>query len=591
MIELTTPLRNPIHNENLRGIQQWRHKWGQTSLYTDNNTIQIFPVPNNVPTVKSTYNYNLKAVRKNNDPEKKHGLADWALKFGLVDEAEQMMNELVAQGPGKSTNPKVAASIEAYKKIKPLIAKPIDVQTSAEYWSGKLAFRAAYSPHYALLYTSQYANPPEADRRLKQLEHHFKAYYLWFAVNGHALPMPDEKLVAILVDNPTEFKKQRDALIEGSTVDDGFHLRRENLAIFSTQRLDEGFNAFVQQTQALWKEGWDRDEMLKGKDRPKNAPKSTSINEKYKTDIPRVQTLALLETALIEEAEVAAVSHEGTRQLVIASGLLGKTTVAPEWLIFGIASFFETPKGPFHGMTGTAKSAWWHGYGGVSWAYHRHFRDWEASKDPLKKLDEPAEALRNTLADSYFRNVRSIPEVAPEIDAKLPKHVREQKEREYARQKEELTRARTYAWALTYYLARHRTDGFIKFCREMAAQPRDLEMDEGTILACFGRAFDVANATNDGVDKSKFADLASRWYQQMRTENPPGAVYDRNRQQNDPNNPGGGLGPGGPGGFGPGGPGGFGPGGPGGFGPGGPGGFGPGGPGGPGGLGGRPGGS
>ena len=57
------------------------------------------------------------------------------------------------------------------------------------------------------------AGPPEVQTRLKLLEQHMKGFYYWFALKGIALPVPTDKLVCLLVDQPSEFLKQR-AVVE-----------------------------------------------------------------------------------------------------------------------------------------------------------------------------------------------------------------------------------------------------------------------------------------------------------------------------------------------------------------------------------------
>src|SRR5438270_719054 len=82
----------------------------------------------------------------------------------------------------------------------------------------------------------------------------------------------------------------------------------------------------------------------------------------------RRETLALLERALGEEAERASVTHDGSRQLFVATSLIPRTVVPPQWVEFGSASVFETPKGPFPEAPIGAAVAIYPGVGGPSWA-------------------------------------------------------------------------------------------------------------------------------------------------------------------------------------------------------------------------------
>jgi len=63
--------------------------------------------------------------------------------------------------------------------------------------------------------------------------------------------------------------------------------------------------------------------------------------------------------------------------------------------------------------------------------------------------------------------------------------------------------------ALNYYLTGDKhLDKFLAFCTELNNMPRDLEMDEQTVLLTFAKAFKVANADGTGLDDKKFTDLA-----------------------------------------------------------------------------------
>src|SRR5205085_7572988 len=117
----------------------------------------------------------------------------------------------------------------------------------------------------------------------------------------------------------------------------GFYAPRDHIVVFSNQRLDSAFSIFSRLVQPYWQQGLDRASVLDGtaKRKPSQTP----------DDFARMQTMALLEKALEEEAERASVSHDGTRQLLVASGLLPRAVVTPQWVTFGMAAFFETPKG------------------------------------------------------------------------------------------------------------------------------------------------------------------------------------------------------------------------------------------------------
>src|SRR5262249_26818052 len=183
--------------------------------------------------------------------------------------------------------------------------------------------------------------------------------------------------------------------LQVKTDGDSLFAPRDNVAIFSNQRLDSGYDKFSKETRSYWTEGWSREELLKGREITNNTKKvrdTLGVKQKdfLKEVYPKMQTLALLEKALEDEAELAAVSHEGTRQLAVASGLFSRNVILPEWVSFGFASVFETPKGPFAGADGTARVAFWPGYGAPSWAYLWQFKQWANTNDELSNPHSPA---------------------------------------------------------------------------------------------------------------------------------------------------------------------------------------------------------
>jgi hypothetical protein len=513
---------------------QWRHAYGQTALFNDGATIQSFIAPVDTPRKR------LANFRKSTEQSRTKSAADYlnnaefALSHGLLAECEELITEAGKQESKSEADKKKLA---ACAKVLAELNRPSDGQTTVGNWEKRLAgYGVTYSDkgHYAVFYTPKAIQVPvEVIRRGTLLENHMRAFYLWFALKGHALTFPQEKLVAIMVPDANTFKAQADAL-QVKTESDALFAPRDNVAIFSSHRLDELFMSLTKQTQPEWSKGWNRDELLKGKEisNAKEVKKANSMNSKdfYKEEYPRMQTLALLEKAMEDEAELAAVSHEGTDQLAVAAGLFSRNVILPEWLEFGFASVFETPKGPFAGADGSARVAFWPGYGGPSWAYLRQFKKWADSKDELSKLDAPADALKRTVTGVYFQ--RASKKVDLTIDDKLSGTEKEKREKEVKRAKEEVFRAKTHAWALTYYLAKWKLDDFLAFNRELVNMPHDLEMDDQTVLLTFAKAFKVAKP--DGtIDEKKFADLADDWFRVIKREEVPG----KDIQLKDPKRP------------------------------------------------------
>jgi hypothetical protein len=465
------------------------------------------------PTRKHLWSMKRQYVNKNHKSDLILEAADWALAHGLLGEFEEFMDQCIKNKDTESSNASktLKDALTAYAKVREALKKPSDGEVATSYWKQRLSFRLETSDHYSLLYSSPVASPPEVQTRLKLLEQHMKGFYYWFALKGIALPVPSDKLVCLLVDQPSEFLKQRAVVEDEPLVTDGFYANRDNVCVFSSQRVDSSYTVFSRQAQAIYSQGHERQGLLDG-----SAPRRTVPQP----DFARYQTMALLDKLLEEEAERASVSHEGSRQLFVASGLIPRNVIPPTWAQFGAATFFETPKGPFIGAPPAASTAFWPGWGAPSWAYTRIFRKFEqdevAKNDGEQEKIMPADLLKQVVTDTQFHRIINFSD------------------------RQHIIQARSNAWSLAYFLMRSRLPGMLRYFQELSAVPRDLELDAKTLLATFARAFDVANATQDDVDPQKFGQLAKDWLAYVRGVAPPGAEFglDANQVGGDPNAPG-----------------------------------------------------
>jgi hypothetical protein len=343
-----------------------KHKWGKTALYNDEDLgVRALPFPS----PKMRYRVEHDRMTKNRTPQAVYNLADFCLSHAMVSEFAQLMDEVA--GAGKKTGlDEFDRAAEAYVQVKAALAQKIDRDDASNYWRGRLGFRMSQSEHYTLLYNAALNNPPEVERRLKLLEENMKAIYYWFAFKGVVLNMPDQKLVAVLLDQPDQFVIQRQLIEDEPLVTDGFFAARDNVVVFSAQRIDGPSVQFNKRMQGYWQQGWDREALLKGDKPSRLAGKSADEYE-------QISTLALLHKAMEEESERAAVSHEGTRQIMVGCGLQKSTVVMPDWVQFGVASVFETTKGPFPLAPPELNVAWWPGYAAPSWKWTRIFKMFE----------------------------------------------------------------------------------------------------------------------------------------------------------------------------------------------------------------------
>ncbi len=436
-----------------------RHKWGSTKLTDVLGDVEVKHVP--MPTVRQRYQREFSKLDKEPRPDKLLELAGWVLTHGLLDKFPEIMDKLA------KADPKHPALL-AYRKVHTAMERPVTRDDPAVSWQSRLGdhCRVKESKHYVLIY--DVPSPEKAQRWLDQMEATYKGFFYWFALRGMALEVPDRRLVAVLLDNPEVFEHQHKQVFDSlPMVADGFYARRDNLAVFSATRLDDAFEALDKTVTGYWRSaGMDEAAFLQGK-----------ITRKF-TDPENLtaSTLTLVHRLVRDESEVATVSYECTRQLIAAVGLLPRAVQAPQWNDFGMASFFETPRGAF-----------WPGFGAPSWAYLVHYKQWESAK----KLDDPVKALTSVVTDRYFREAAA------------------------SKQKEKpQLRARAMAWALNYYLMHKKLGGLMRYYQELSQMPRDMELDETVLLQAFARAFDLLDPAKPGtIDQTKLYNMAKEWRQ------------------------------------------------------------------------------
>jgi hypothetical protein len=350
------------------------------------------------------------------------------------------------------------------------------------FWASALGgYQQTTSPegHYVLLYQS-IAAPQEVQSWLKRLENNYKAFYYWFALKGQALPVAHQQLLAVLVESGEAYNIIQQQICPGATTEaDGCLNRRENLAIFSSEPLDQGYNALKQSTNDMWTSGWNKSDLLKGAIRQDLANGFAASAQ--------AQMIALLLQALREEAEIASVSYEGTRQLLAAANLLPRDVKVPRWIDFGMGSFFET-----------SKEAYWFSVGAPSWKFLPRFQ----AMDKAGKLDPPAKALLNVVTDRYFRESGG-----PSVNSAA------------------LLKAQTMAWSLTYFLMQRHTDGMLRYFQELSNLPRDMPIDENAYFLAFVRAFqlvdpaqasDFSQIKGDDINLMKLKTFGEEWFTEIR---------------------------------------------------------------------------
>jgi hypothetical protein len=388
------------------------------------------------------------------------------------------MDKLVASDKGHS-------AAVAYQKVKGDLDRQAARQDDAVARLTKAlhGYKDVSNLHYTILYQSALA-ATEVKSHLDQLENSFRGFYYWFALKGVALPVPTHRQLVLLTNEEKDFEQFHKTLAAGPVVVDGFFARRENLAVMSSKRQDESYDALSKYYQTWEDKGFHRTDVLL----KKPTPQQLALNGGQ--TFAEAQMLALMLKSLEKEAELATVSHDASRQLLFASGLLPHNVAVPEWLLFGMGSFFETPlQSPWPSL-------------GAPNAYY--LPRWNELKS--KGLEKtPGRTLRKVITDAYFR------EVPPEGQADSD----ERRAHDAA-----LRRARAASWSLAYFLAtsERRFEGLLHFFKELGKMPRDIELDDEVLLGCFARAFGLVNASNK-VDVSKLDSelerMGKEWYSHM----------------------------------------------------------------------------
>jgi len=399
------------------------------------------------------------------------------------------------------------------------------------------------------------------------LEENFKGFFLWHATRGITLPIPDAPLMVVLPKTGRELIRLAHALDAPARLPaDGFYSVEHDLLFLSPDRLDEIGQTFTRQSQQIYQAGVGRQTLLRG-DGPKLHINGFNDGKKPE-DVARMQTLALVDRLVEDEATMATISREGSRQLLYATGRLPRFVELPEWLSNGAVNFFTRPKEPAFITDAEGKAhvavAMTTGYGLPNYTLQRYFKDFLEKKE---LHPDRSALLKNILTDAYFHGLRdskdatdpdpikpkpkavsaaggggtapgpqpggfgrppmSVPAFSgsPPIGASgfgpmrggiggMPPGVMGQQagsdEDDPAiilRKKRDRLgiKAQATAWALYYYLAKDHPDQLRRFVDELATLPRDLPLDGDTVVAVFCRAFAIEN------NKSALTRFANEW--------------------------------------------------------------------------------
>jgi hypothetical protein len=383
-----------------------------TNLFTDGTSVQVYEALLQAPAPKVTRFTQVKEkhakwLKSKTDSKLLYDALTAALEAGMIDEAVSYADELLAYAQDKKEGlpGEVAVFVRAYGAMQKGIKSPATQPSSAGDWQAKLDAKQLHvGGHYALIHWD--ATGPEVQRRLSMLEDNFRAFFLWHALRGVELPVPEAPLVAVLPRRGSDVLPLARAL-DGPTrmPADGFYATERDLLVLSPDRLDDVGLTFASQTKQIYRDGVSRDKLLAGEGPPIHA--AGLDGKKHPEEVARMQTLALVERLADDQTAMGAISREGTRQLLYATGRLPRYVTLPDWLTQGSANFYARPRDP--AFVTNAEGKWLvnvataTGYGGPNYTLQRYFRD---LVDKQELNPDRAVLLKNVLTDAYFHGLK-----------------------------------------------------------------------------------------------------------------------------------------------------------------------------------------
>lgn len=551
------------------------HEYGVTNLFTDGSHLQLYEEFAKDPSYtrtrqKDVAERHVQWAKNPTDATALFEILTDALETGLVAEAVACADELTALVAGKKATrvtPPVEQFVRAYQQIQKPLKEPAKAASESQIWKDRLGFidrnvSDQTRDHYSLVYWD--APDAERTRRLGQLNDNLRAFFLWHATHGVALTVPDRPLLAVLPRTGAETNAIATALDGAPRVADASYAPDYDVLVLSTDRLDDVGQTFQKQLQQMYREGLNRQILLEASDKgggPKLFPTPGVVKDsRTPNDVARMMTWAMVDRFTQDEAEWAAVSREGSRQLLYATGRLPRHVAIPQWLENGSVEFFSRPKGPVYTTRPDSGKdvvtlALATGYGGPNFVRQKQFKDLV----DRKQLGADAGALlRHVVTDAYYAAARD------QIDADDPKLPPPPKKKPaavaagtsgpgpmgvmpgpmaampgpggmgtgfvgpggalpaedvafLARRKREFLTSKAHAtsWALYFHLAKNHPAGLDRYLAELGKLPRDFPIEESVRLALFAKAFDLTTAATAEAGRQTFAEFGTAWLRAM----------------------------------------------------------------------------
>ena len=541
----------------------------QVFLFIDSSTIQLYDQLIGVPSPRDTRETEMRNRYKvwekgKTDVQALYDAVLLGLHSGFVKDALAYSEELMKVAgekklplPDRDVKPFVAA----WGAMRTAVVGRAAPSPDAEDWRVRIDYKGVHtSLHYAILYVDN--RDDEVSRRAQQLDDNFAAFFLWHATRGEVLPVPAKALNVVLAPEGKAMHALRKGL-DGLPMNDGFYAPDHDLLVLSPERLDNVGFTFRSQNQQVFVKKLTRDILRGGDSIPladftgKDGPKPD--------EVARASTLAAVEKVATDDADIAAVSREGTRQLLYATGALPRHVTLPTWLSNGAVNFYTRPRGPAYVTIGDDDKPYMcvaltTGYGVPNYVLQRYLRDLAAKKELPA---DPARLLENVLTDVYFDGIATgtDPDPAPPRKAKKPVAVGgtppggmpprgtmpgpvpprgttpgmggeggaplapgEEDPVAALRKKQQrlAVKANASSWALYYFLTKRKPAQLKEYIAELNRLPRDLPIDGRTAHAVFVRVFNLSTAPDGPADPEAMKRLATEWLDYINTLPPAG---------------------------------------------------------------------
>jgi len=471
----------------ITGNHAFHHRWGKAPLFHKNYAYQVDPLRKAngkvLPSVKVQFKQLSEDVSKTkpSTDDLIKQVATWALEHNLLEEFVKEMDKIAEKD---KTHPLV----EAFLKTKEGLARSMPKSDLDSKWKGKLLpsqrVTQADGSHFAILHAAD-LSPEDVKTQVDRLEKSYHSFFYWWALQRTLLPMPRERLAVVIAGRPDQFRRLHEQLTPGPVVSDSFYAPREGLSVFSRKRTDAAYGNMEMLFTSTYKE-YHRKGLITG-DPAKGVPfdPQGKIQQRVGALLPR--TYALMMKAMEEEWEANATSHEVGRQLMYSTGLLPRNVHVPEWVQFGMGSFFETPLQSPWGGAGTASPYWLPRF--------KEYVQKDASRSKNKqRYGDPGTLMAKVVTDSFFR----AREPSPDDPIGMQEYRTLQRYGEAA------------SWSLNFFLAHREMPKLLRYYKELSRMPRDMDLDDKVLEICFARAFECLNPDRS-IDKQKWRELADRW--------------------------------------------------------------------------------